>query len=64
MESTHGTILIDRTGIVRWVFVEAADGPAGMGKYPPQAELVTAAQTLLRCVCREKASIAQDLIAT
>jgi peroxiredoxin len=43
-----GLFLIDRTGIVRWVFVEASDGPGGMGTYPPEAELVTAAQTLLR----------------
>jgi peroxiredoxin len=43
-----GLFLIDRTGIVRWVFVEAADGPAGMGTYPPEAEIVTAAQTVLR----------------
>jgi len=43
-----GLFLIDRTGIVRWVFVEAANGPAGMGTCPPQAELVTAAQALLR----------------
>ena len=28
--------------------VEAAYGPAGMGTYPPEADLVTAAQTLLR----------------
>ena len=43
-----GLFLIDRNGIVRWVFVEAADGPSGMGTYPPEADLVTAAQTLLR----------------
>jgi peroxiredoxin len=42
----HGFFLIDRTGIVRWVFVEAADGLAAMGRYPPEAELVTAARTL------------------
>jgi len=43
-----GLFLTDRTGIVRWVFVEAADGPAGMGTYPPEAQLIAAAQTLLR----------------
>ena len=43
-----GLFMIARTGIVRWVFVEAANGPAGMGTYPPEAELVIAAQTLLR----------------
>ena len=43
-----GLFLIDRTGIVRWAFVEAADGPAGMGKYPAEAELVAATQTILQ----------------
>jgi hypothetical protein len=43
-----GLFLIARTGIVCWAFVEAADGPAGLGTYPPEAELVTVAQTLLR----------------
>ena len=43
-----GLFLIDRTGIVRWVFIEAANGPAGMGTYPSEAEIVTAAQTFLR----------------
>jgi len=43
-----GLFLIDRTGIVRWVFVEGADGPVGMGTYPPEAVLIAAAQTLIR----------------
>ena len=43
-----GLFLIDSTGIVRWTFVEATDGPASMGTYPPEAELVTVARTLLR----------------
>jgi len=43
-----GLFLIDCTGIVRWVFIEAADGPAGTGTYPPETEIVTAAQTFLR----------------
>lgn len=43
-----GLFLIDRTGIVRWVFVEAADGLAGMGRYPPEAELLSVAQTILK----------------
>jgi hypothetical protein len=43
-----GLFLIDRTGIIRWVFVEATDGPAGIGKYPPEAEIVVLAQTLLQ----------------
>ena len=43
-----GLFLIDRTGIIRWVFVEATDGPASIGKYPPEAEIVLLAQTLLQ----------------
>lgn len=43
-----GLFLIDRTGIVRWVFVEAAEGLAGIGTFPREAEIVTSAQTLLR----------------
>ena len=43
-----GLFMIDRNGIVRWVFVEATNGPAGMGMYPPEAELVMAAQTFLQ----------------
>ena len=43
-----GVFLIDRTGIIRWAFVEGAGGAASMGTYPPQAELVVAAQTLLQ----------------
>ena len=51
-----GLFLIDRSGIVRWAFVEAAvasgippanDGPAGMGRYPPETEIVAATQTIL-----------------
>lgn len=43
-----GLFLIDRTGIVRWVFVEAADGFAGIGSYPPETDLVTVAEEILR----------------
>ena len=43
-----GLFLIDRTGIIRWVFVEATDGPAGIGTYPPEAEIVILVQTLLQ----------------
>ena len=43
-----GLFLIDRAGTIRWVFVEAADGPAGIGKYPPEAEIVSLVQTLLQ----------------
>lgn len=41
-----GLFLIDRAGIVQWVFVEASDGPAGIGKYPPEGEIVTLVQSL------------------
>lgn len=44
----HGLFLIDRTNIVRWVFVEASDGLASMGRYPAEAELVATARALLR----------------
>jgi hypothetical protein len=43
-----GLFLIDRTGIVRWVFVEAANGPAGVGTYPPEKELVNIVETLVQ----------------
>jgi alkyl hydroperoxide reductase subunit AhpC len=43
-----GLFLIDRTGIIRWVFVEATEGAAGIGKYAPEAQIVVLAQTLLR----------------
>jgi peroxiredoxin len=43
-----GLFLIDRTGIVRWVFVEAVDGLASIGRYPAEAELVTVARTMLQ----------------
>jgi len=43
-----GLFLIAPTGVVCWAFVEAADGPAGIGTYPPEAELLAAAQTLLQ----------------
>jgi peroxiredoxin len=43
-----GLFLIDRAGIVRWVFVEATDGPAAIGRYPAAAELVTVARTMLQ----------------
>jgi peroxiredoxin len=43
-----GLFLIDRTGIIRWVFVEATEGAAGIGKYPPEAQIVVLAQTLLQ----------------
>lgn len=42
-----GLFLIDRGGIVRWNYVEASEGPAGVGKLP-SAEEVTAAARALR----------------
>ena len=38
----NSRFLIDHTGMVRWAFVEAADGPAGLGMFPPEDELVLA----------------------
>ncbi len=43
-----GLFLIDRAGVVRWVFVEAAEGAAGMGTYPSEAQIVTAVQSFLQ----------------
>jgi peroxiredoxin len=43
-----GQFLIDREGIVRWANIEcAADGLAGVGKFPSGDEILTAARTLL-----------------
>ena len=49
MESTFtqmkGQFLIDRGGIVRWVNVECGkEGVSGLGKFPTQDELVSAAR--------------------
>ena len=39
--------LIDREGIVRWVNIECAvEGFAGVGKFPTDAEILTAVRTL------------------
>ena len=44
-----GQFLIDREGIVRWANVEcAAEGLAGMGKFPSEEEILTAARSLPR----------------
>ena len=44
-----GQFLIDRNGIVRWVNVECAkDGLAGLGMFPTDEELVSAARALPR----------------
>jgi peroxiredoxin len=43
-----GQFLIDRDGIVRWVNIEAAaEGPAGIGKFPSGDEILTAARAML-----------------
>lgn len=43
-----GQFLIDRDGIVRWANIEcAAEGLAGIGKFPSRDEILTAARTLL-----------------
>ncbi|HEX2437511.1 MAG TPA: hypothetical protein VHT71_04310 [Methylomirabilota bacterium] len=39
--------LIDADGIIRWRFIEAAEGPAGLGMFPAEAEVVTAVRTFL-----------------
>jgi hypothetical protein len=42
-----GQFLIDRDGIVRWVNIECAkEGLAGVGKFPTDAEILTAARAL------------------
>ncbi len=44
-----GQFLIDRGGIVRWVNIECAkEGLAGIGKFPTDAEILTAARALPR----------------
>jgi len=42
-----GQFLIDRDGIVRWANIEGArEGPAGLGKFPTEAELLDAVKSL------------------
>ena len=44
-----GQFLIDRDGVVRWANVEcAAEGFAGIGKFPSEGEVLTAARALPR----------------
>jgi peroxiredoxin len=44
-----GQFLIDRGGIVRWASVEGAvEGIAGVGKFPSEGEILTAARALPR----------------
>ena len=43
-----GQFLIDRDGIVRWANIECGtEGLAGVGKFPSNDEILTAARTLL-----------------
>ncbi len=42
-----GQFLLDRTGVIRWVNIEAAaEGPAGVGKFPTDEEFLAAAARL------------------
>jgi hypothetical protein len=42
-----GQFLIDRDGIVRWANIEcAAEGMAGVGKFPSEEEILAAARAL------------------
>jgi peroxiredoxin len=44
-----GQFLLDRSGILRWVNIEAArEGPAGIGKFPSDEEFLAAAGALRR----------------
>ena len=44
-----GQFLIDREGIVRWANIEcAAEGTAGVGKFPTEEEILNAARALSR----------------
>lgn len=44
-----GQFLIDRDGIVRWANIECAtEGLAGVGKFPSEEEIITAARALPR----------------
>ena len=44
-----GQFLIDREGIIRWANIEcASEGPAGVGKFPSDEEILNAARALTR----------------
>jgi len=43
-----GQFLIDKDGIVRWVNIECSDGMAGVGKFPSDDVILTAAKGLAR----------------
>ncbi len=38
--------MIDRSGTVRWIDIEASDGPEEFGKLPNLAEMLRAARAL------------------
>lgn len=41
-----GHFIIDADGIVRWVQIEAPDGPNSLGIFPTAAEMLAAASSL------------------
>jgi peroxiredoxin len=41
-----GHFLIDRDGIIRWLQIEAADGPGDLAKFPSDEEILRAARSL------------------
>ena len=41
-----GSFLVDRDGIVRWTFLEAAGGPSGFGRHPETKEIFSAVSSL------------------
>ena len=41
-----GFFLLDREGIVRWAHIEAGERMADLGKFPTEAEILTAARSL------------------
>jgi hypothetical protein len=41
-----GEVLIDRQGLVRWLFLEASEGAAGIGRFPSEADILDAARHL------------------
>ncbi len=43
-----GYFLLDREGIVRWAHIEAWERMADLGKFPTEAEILTAARALPR----------------
>jgi hypothetical protein len=41
-----GHFLIDRDGIIRWLQIEAAEGPGDLAKFPSDQEILRAAHSL------------------